>query len=87
VLQQDAIVVPSGGTVYAQLVSSQLVSGWHDVRPVSLGQYGQLLPPTAVAQCTGLASVHDMQVGQLPLSHMTLLTPPTPVLRYAIMIV
>ena len=81
-VQSDAIVVPCGATVYAQLVSAKNIKSWHTLNTINLHDHGQIIPPSDIVSCPGLSSVHDMQISQLPCEQMTLLSPPIPVFRY-----
>lgn len=39
-IQEDALLVPSEGTVYAQVVSSEMLQRWNRVSPVSVHTNG-----------------------------------------------
>ncbi|XP_034251100.1 protein arginine N-methyltransferase 7-like [Thrips palmi] len=81
-LEKDCIVVPSSATVYAQVVESELVSRWHNMKPLKNGPDNIILTPPEVMQCKGAAAVHDIQLSQLSPHLFKTILPPVPVFRF-----
>ncbi|KAK3862916.1 hypothetical protein Pcinc_031254 [Petrolisthes cinctipes] len=85
-LTEDALLVPSEGTVYAQVVSSEMLQRWNRISPVkdhTNGSQQVLLDvPSVVARCHGAAAVHDLQLSQVPRHWLTPLSQPLPVFRF-----
>ncbi|KAG8304851.1 Protein arginine N-methyltransferase 7 [Homalodisca vitripennis] len=75
-LEKDCLVVPTSGTVYAQVVESAVMQRWNRLDP-----WGALKLCGAVAMCPGAAAVHDLQLSQLKLSDFSTIAPPQPVFR------
>ena len=84
-------MVPTFGTMYAQVVSSDLCSRWNEMHPISLGSnptesevngdspgLGCLAPPTEDVNCVSLA-LHDLQLTQMKKEWFTPITEPIPV--------
>lgn len=64
-VQEACEAVPHRATVYAQLVESELLSGWARLRPVEEAGL-RLAPPPSVGLCAGAHSVCDVQLSQVP---------------------
>ncbi|KAA0202799.1 hypothetical protein HAZT_HAZT008656 [Hyalella azteca] len=75
-LTEDALLVPSGALVYAQVVSSDLLAStnvpYYNRPPHS----SHLNLPSWLAECPGSISVHDLQLSQLDPSHFTAVSEP-----------
>nr|XP_027216177.1 protein arginine N-methyltransferase 7-like [Penaeus vannamei] len=84
-LTEDALLVPSEGTVYAQVVSSKMLQRWNRVQPVTRNIPGSsqsevlVSVPRVVQECPGAAAVHDLQLSQVPRSWFTPVSEPLPV--------
>uniref|UniRef100_A0A1B6I934 Protein arginine N-methyltransferase n=1 Tax=Homalodisca liturata TaxID=320908 RepID=A0A1B6I934_9HEMI len=76
-LEKDCLVVPTSGTVYAQVVESAVMQRWNRLDP-----WGALKLSGAVAMCPGAAAVHDLQLSQLKLSDFNTIAPPQPVFSF-----
>lgn len=76
-LEKDSIVVPTKGTVYVQVIESELVDSWHRINEIKDPETGSTLlsPPKSVQTCPGSLSVHDLQLSQFPRSSFTPLSP------------
>ncbi|XP_063244935.1 protein arginine N-methyltransferase 7 isoform X2 [Bacillus rossius redtenbacheri] len=83
-LEEDCIVVPSSATVYAQVAESDLIVRWNRLLPFTNPKSGEVLldTPPALDRCRGAASVHDIQLNQLPRSEFVALSDPVPVFRF-----
>ena len=73
-LQVGCEAVPHRATIYAQLVESELLWSWTQIRPVQVDGR-KLLPPASVGQCAGAPSVCDIQLSQVPPSAFTPIGP------------
>ncbi|XP_037109470.1 protein arginine N-methyltransferase 7 isoform X2 [Syngnathus acus] len=73
-VQKGCVAVPHRATVYAQLVQSQLLWSWAQLQPIEV-QGTQLLPPPAVANCSGSHAVCDIQLSQISPHSFTALGP------------
>lgn len=82
-LEKDCIVVPQCATVYAQVVDSSFVQNWNKIKDM-YDNKGKLLIkiPSSIQNCVGSAAVHDLQLNQIKLDSIKLLTPPIPVFRF-----
>ncbi|XP_024868793.1 protein arginine N-methyltransferase 7-like [Temnothorax curvispinosus] len=80
-LEEDSIVVPHRGTVWAQVVESTKVCAWNRVKPIKNGEMLVDAPPTIQA-CSGAAAVHDMQLSRLPRDAFVPLLPAQPIFRF-----
>ncbi|KAK8730718.1 hypothetical protein OTU49_007885 [Cherax quadricarinatus] len=87
-LTEDALLVPSEGTVYAQVVSSKMLQRWNRIQPVTRVKPGTkerevlVSVPVCVQQCPGAAAVHDLQLSQVPQEWFTPMSHPLPVLWF-----
>ncbi|XP_074644221.1 protein arginine N-methyltransferase 7-like [Tubulanus polymorphus] len=75
-LDDDCIVVPSRGRMYMQVVDSQLVERWHNLKRIKVNDSASIEIPAEVRQCLGVASVHDIQLDQLRTDQFTPITKP-----------
>ncbi|XP_072519031.1 protein arginine N-methyltransferase 7 isoform X2 [Salminus brasiliensis] len=73
-MQEGCEAVPHRATIYAQLVESEHLWNWTQIRPVQVDGH-TLLPPAAMGQCSGTPSVCDIQLSQVPQSAFTALGP------------
>ncbi|KAG7162057.1 arginine N-methyltransferase 7-like [Homarus americanus] len=84
-LTEDALLVPSEGTVYAQVVSSKMLQRWNHIQPVTRIKQGSkeeevlVSVPECVQRCPGAAAVHDIQLSQVPQEWFTPMSHPLPV--------
>ncbi|KAL0118065.1 hypothetical protein PUN28_009028 [Cardiocondyla obscurior] len=80
-LEENSIVVPHRGTVWAQVVESDKVCAWNRVKPI---KNGELLvdAPSAIQACSGAAAVHDMQLSRLSRDAFVPLLPAQPIFRF-----
>lgn len=84
-LTEDAILVPSEGTVFAQVVSSAMLQRWNKVSDIREGGGGGevlVSTPPSVTQCPGAAAVHDLQLSQVKRPWFSALSPPLPVFKF-----
>ncbi|XP_043285882.1 protein arginine N-methyltransferase 7 isoform X2 [Venturia canescens] len=83
-LEKDSLVVPSSGTVWAQLVESNHVRAWNRINPLIDPDSGKTLivPPKKTSVCPGASAVHDIQLSQLPRECFTPLLPPQPMFTF-----
>uniref|UniRef100_A0A1A8DDB6 Protein arginine N-methyltransferase n=1 Tax=Nothobranchius kadleci TaxID=1051664 RepID=A0A1A8DDB6_NOTKA len=73
-VQADCEAVPHRATVYAQLVESDLLWSWAQLKPVEV-EGARLVPPPAAGCCAGAHSVCDIQLSQVPPTSFTPLSP------------
>ena len=73
-------MVPSSGTVWAQLIESPHVRAWNKINPLCDPDTGEVLivPPEKATNCPGSTAVHDIQLSQLPRDSFKPLLPPQP---------
>ncbi|XP_014662743.1 PREDICTED: protein arginine N-methyltransferase 7-like [Priapulus caudatus] len=81
-LEKDCIVVPSAANMYCQVVDSRLVRMWNKLEPIRVGKDVEIATPHKVAQCTGAAAVHDLQLDQLSPDQFEPITDPLLVFRF-----
>lgn len=83
-LDEDRIVIPDKGTVWAQLVESPIVKSWQRIKEIHDPESGRVLikPPSSVNDCHGSSAVHDVQLSQIPFDSFTLLSPPLAVFHF-----
>lgn len=81
-LEKNSIIVPSSGTVWAQVVESPMVSALNRTQPIKDGQKYLVDAPLSVKSCSGPAGVHDIQLSQLPYDAFKPLLPPQPIFRF-----
>ena len=74
-------MIPSKGTVYAQIVESNLVKGWNRINPIKSpnSETDLITAPPSMQSCSGASSVHDIQLSQLPEGSFTALSKPLPI--------
>lgn len=63
-VQAGCEAVPHRATIYAQLVESDMLWKWSQIRPIQVDG-NKLLPPPAVVKCAGAPSVCDIQLSQV----------------------
>lgn len=82
-LEKDCIVVPQSATIFAQVVECPVVQSWNRLKDI-YDDDGDLLikVPESIKQCAGSASVHDIQLSQLPESSINTIISPQPVFRF-----
>lgn len=82
-LEKDCIVVPQSATIYAQVVESPFVQNWNKLKDIYSVE-GELLVtvPEQIKNCPGAATVHDLQMSQLPRHLVTTIVPPQAVLNF-----
>lgn len=69
--------------MYVQVVSSDFIRQWRDIRPVKLEGFGDILPPPEMTSCGGAPALHDLQLHELPQSLFKVLSSPVKVFRYS----
>lgn len=79
--QAGCEAVPHRATVYAQLVESDMLWKWSQIRTIEVDG-NKLLPPSAVMECAGAPSVCDIQLSQVPPESFTSLGPICTMFRY-----
>ncbi|XP_037396614.1 protein arginine N-methyltransferase 7 [Pygocentrus nattereri] len=73
-VQVGCEAVPHRATVYAQLVESEQLWSWAQIRSVQVDERA-LVPPAAVRECAGAHAVCDIQLSQVPPSAFTPISP------------
>ncbi|XP_061693354.1 protein arginine N-methyltransferase 7 [Syngnathoides biaculeatus] len=73
-VREGCAAVPHRATVYAQLAESELLGSWARLRPIEV-EGSRVLPPPAVADCSGVHSVCDIQLSQVSPRSFTALGP------------
>ncbi|XP_055047703.2 protein arginine N-methyltransferase 7 [Misgurnus anguillicaudatus] len=73
-VQAGCEAVPHRATIYAQLVESDMLWKWSQIRPIQVDGH-KLLPPPAVVKCAGAPSVCDIQLSQVSPQSFTHLGP------------
>lgn len=83
-LEENSVCVPNSATVYAQIISSSLVSAWNKITPIFDKESREILLniPKEVADCPGSSAVHDIQLSQLDISQVKTLVLPQPVFHF-----
>ncbi|KAL7641061.1 UNVERIFIED_CONTAM: hypothetical protein RMT77_008198 [Armadillidium vulgare] len=88
-LTPDALFVPAEGTVYAQVISSDLIRKWNILNPVyddgiSSDDSNKVLLriPNSVIECAGTAAVHDVQLSEISSQSFTPLSESIPVFEF-----
>lgn len=81
-LQKNSIVVPSAANMYVQVVSSDFIRRWRDIRPIKLPGGGVIDPPPEMTSCGGAPALHDLQLHELPQSLFQVLSMPLHVFRF-----
>ncbi len=84
--QEDCLVVPTSGTMYAQVVSSDLASRWRSLRPIRDPADGSVLlgekeQPSPSDSAVSLA-LHDLQLSEVKSEWFTPVTEPLEVFRF-----
>lgn len=80
-LTDDALVVPNAGTVYAQVVRSDLASKWNQIHDIKIDATEKIQIPEVCNQSSTLA-LHDLQLSQLdPDQHFQALSEPIPIFQ------
>ncbi|KAH8355203.1 hypothetical protein KR093_008296 [Drosophila rubida] len=82
-LTEDAICIPARATCYAQVAQSPLASQWNSLK-ILANLDGDILlrPPTELANCTGEAALHDVQLSQLPTTSFRALSKPVEIFKF-----
>ncbi|XP_063991899.1 protein arginine N-methyltransferase 7 [Diachasmimorpha longicaudata] len=83
-LEEDSIVVPTRGTIYVQVVQSEMVNSWHRISPIRHPKTLETLvnPPKPIQNCPGSLAVHDLQLSQVPRDSFTSLSPVLPLFHF-----
>ncbi|XP_032687508.1 protein arginine N-methyltransferase 7 [Odontomachus brunneus] len=81
-LEDNSIVVPCSGTIWAQVVESPRVCAWNRVKPIRDGKDTLVNAPPAIQACSGAAAVHDMQLSRIPRDAFVPLLTPQPIFRF-----
>ncbi|KAG5338171.1 ANM7 methyltransferase, partial [Acromyrmex heyeri] len=80
-LEEDSIVIPHKGTVWAQVIESFKVCNWNRVKPIKNGKV-LVDTPSTIQACSGAAAVHDMQLSRLPRDTFVPLLPAQPIFKF-----
>jgi hypothetical protein len=75
-------VVPSFGTIYAQVVSSDVCERWNKLRALDLGDGDHMNPPSTDASSSCSLALHDLQLSQMKEEWFQPLTDPIQVFEY-----
>lgn len=81
-LQKNCIVVPSAANMYVQVVSSDFIRRWRDIRPIKLPGGGDIETPPEMSSCGGAPALQDLQLHELPQSLFQVLSMPLHVFRF-----
>ncbi|XP_048514187.1 protein arginine N-methyltransferase 7 isoform X2 [Athalia rosae] len=83
-LDKNSIVIPHSGIVWAQVIESSTVRGWNRIDPIRNSKRNNILVDTPISakMCSGVATVHDLQLSQLPIDSFRRLTEPQEVCRF-----
>ncbi|KAH8298510.1 hypothetical protein KR044_008953 [Drosophila immigrans] len=82
-LTEDAVCIPARATCYAQVAQSPLASQWNSLK-ILANLDGDILlrPPAELAQCSGEAALHDVQLSQLPSGSFRALSKPAEIFKF-----
>ncbi|XP_055378509.1 protein arginine N-methyltransferase 7 [Condylostylus longicornis] len=82
-LTDDCIVIPNSSKIYAQIAESPLVSSFKSPKILAdLDGNVLLKTPKIIENCTGEASVHDIQLSQLKFADYKLLSKPVEIFSF-----
>ncbi|XP_062594524.1 protein arginine N-methyltransferase 7-like [Saccostrea cucullata] len=81
-LKKNCIVVPTDANMYVQVVSSDFIRRWRDIRPVKIPGCEDIVPPPEMTSCGGAPALHDLQLHELPQSLFQVLSSPMKVFRF-----
>ncbi|XP_073946868.1 protein arginine N-methyltransferase 7-like isoform X2 [Choristoneura fumiferana] len=82
-LEEDCIVIPDSAVIYAQLVECPTMQKWNKLNDLADEDCEIILrTPQKMKACAGSASVHDIQLSQLPRQAFTELSEPIPIFYY-----
>ena len=81
-LTSDCIVVPCEGTIYAQVVSSDLVAKWESLHPITINKSVELAVGHNPPEPSYSLALHDLQLSQLSSDNFKVLTQPVPVFHF-----
>ncbi|XP_054721141.1 protein arginine N-methyltransferase 7-like [Uloborus diversus] len=81
-LEPDCIVIPSEASVFVQVIDSPLITSWNKLYPITVDSDKCIYPPKCVVSCPGSASVHDVQMSQIPKDKFHALTEPVCVFTF-----
>lgn len=72
-------MVPTKAVCYAQVVHCPAVAGWNKLNPIRLQNGTFVAFPKDVAKCSGIPSVHDIQLSEIKENQFTQLSDPVPI--------
>ncbi|KAJ8302526.1 hypothetical protein KUTeg_018922 [Tegillarca granosa] len=81
-LEKDCIVIPTLANMYIQLVSSDFIRSWNEIKPIKMKGYEDVLPPDELTSCSGAPLLHDIQMEQLPRECFKTISQPLQVFRF-----
>ncbi|EEB15323.1 protein arginine N-methyltransferase, putative [Pediculus humanus corporis] len=81
-LTEDCIVIPSSGTVYAQVVESNLAQSWNKLRDWKTGNEVLLKIPDDIQNCGGTGAVHDIQLSEFKKENFKPLSEVIPIFKW-----
>ncbi|XP_030374210.1 protein arginine N-methyltransferase 7 [Scaptodrosophila lebanonensis] len=82
-LTDDALCIPARANCYAQVAQSPLAAQWNTLKILANLDGDVLLqPPTEVLQCSGEATLHDVQLSQLPTNEFRPVTQPVQIFQF-----
>ena len=81
-LTNDCIVVPCEGTIYAQVVSSDLVARWESLHPINVGESVTLSSCENASEQSYSLALHDLQLSQLDTDNFKPITQPIPIFHF-----
>ena len=81
-LQPDALLVPSAGRVFAQVVSSPDLHAFSKPHSTVPSRYKHLKLPPSIDICPGTISLHDIQMSQLSQHSFTSVSNPITVFEF-----
>lgn len=79
--QDDCIVIPSGATIYAQVIESDLAQKWNKLVDVTFHNNYLLKIPKQIKECPGNGAVHDIQLSEFSHEHFRPLSDVVPIFR------
>ncbi|KAK6635347.1 hypothetical protein RUM44_000598 [Polyplax serrata] len=81
-LTDDAIVIPSCGIVYAQVVESDLAQKWNKLDDWKSDEELLLTIPKEIKTCSGAGAVHDIQLSEFRHNHFKAISNPIQIFRF-----
>jgi len=80
-VQDPCYVIPSRAVFYAQVVRCELVPKWNTLQPIQLPNGSLIQFPPQMSSCSGVPSVHDVQLSEIKTDNFEPLSSPIPVFQ------